>query len=543
MAHSRTFVTIPKTHGVLPALVLVGALVLSCAPPAEERAPTPTPHTEPLRLQVLHTNDFHGRLLPQVVDGDTVGGAALVAAHLDSLRARFEGPTIVLSGGDIMQGTAVSNLSWGRPSIEVHNLKGFDAAALGNHEFDWGIDTLRARIAESEFPWLGANVYVEGTRTHPDWTRPHLVLERDGVRVGIIGVALATTPEVVMAGRTEGLEFGDEAEAIEREARALRAMDVDFLVVTGHVGATCQEAGQLPTEPSSGCESRAVEILESLNEPVDLFVGGHTHLRNLTEVAGVPLLQSPAYTLGISVGRLERTGSAEVRPTHLAIVPPRADSADPDTLVSRVVADWVRDVEPLLAEPVVRLAQPLSNEQRQPVENPAGNLLADAQRWATGADVGLVNNGSLRRGLPAGEVSWGVLYEFQPFQNELVVVEVDGELLRRVLEFGLTEDGRPWTHLSGLRVRYDPSAPQGGRIVQIHREDGTEVRPADTLRIGTTEFLATGGDGYQVLTEGRLQSTGLVDVDGLVEYLREGPDPFPAPELGRWQQVTDGNRG
>ena len=472
--------------------------------------------------------------MPQVSNGDTVGGSALMAAHLDSLRVRFDGPTIVLSGGDIMQGTAISNLAWGRPSIDVHNRKGLDASALGNHEFDWGLDTLRVRVGESEFHWLGANVYLEGTREHPEWARPWVVLEREGVRVGVIGVALATTPEVVMAGQTDGLDFGSESEAIDRSVRELRNESVDFVVVTGHVGAICESPGEAPQEPSRGCEGGAVEILEELEEPVDLFLAGHTHLRNLTEVAGVPLLQAPAYSVALTVTHLERRPDRRAEAVQRSIISTDARSADPDTAMVRVVREWAQAVRPIMEEPVARLAGPMTNEERQPRENPAGNLLADAQRWATGADVGLVNNGSLRRSLPEGDVSFGVLYEFQPFQNELVTISVDGGLFREVLEFGLTDEGAPWVHLSGVHVVYDPDAPRGDRIREIRRPEGTLVQAHDRVSIGTTEFLATGGDGYEVLTRGEVESTGIVDVDGLADYLRSRDDPVPVPEVGRW---------
>ena len=529
LARSRT----GPRHIVHLGLVLT--LLAACSPPAPETAPAPA--AEPLRIQVVHSSDFHGRLLPQVVNGDTVGGSALMAAHLDSLRVRFDGPTIVLSGGDIMQGTAISNLAWGRPAIDVHNRKGLDASALGNHEFDWGLDTLRARVEESEFPWLGANVYLEGTREHPEWARPWVILERSGVRVGVIGVALATTPEVVMAGQTDGLEFGPEAEAIDRSVRELRDEGVDFVVVTGHVGVICESPGEAPEEPSQGCQGRAMEILQALQEPVDLFVGGHTHLRNLIEVDGVSLMQDPAYSIALAVARLQRGSDGPVEVIHRSIIPTDRRSGDPDTAMARVVEEWAEAVRPVMEEPVARLAGPMSNEDRQPRENPAGNLLADAQRWAAGTDVGLVNNGSLRRSLPAGDISFGVLYEFQPFQNELVTIRVDGRLLREILEFGLTDDGAPWVHLSGLQVRYDPDARRGDRIREIRREDGTPVQPDEWVTIGTTEFLATGGDGYEVLTRGEVQGTGITDVDGLADYLRAQGDPVAVPEVGRWTRV------
>ncbi|MDQ3388239.1 MAG: CapA family protein, partial [Gemmatimonadota bacterium] len=216
----------------LPRLLLAALVLSACAPPV----PAP-PAPEPvLRVRIVHTNDFHGRLLqdsPSWAGGRSVGGSAVLAAHFDSAAARFDGPTFILSGGDDMQGTAVSNVSWGSATIQAHNAAGYDGAALGNHEFDWGQDTLRARIAESRFPWLGANVYQAGTQRQPEWIRPWVMLERDGVRVGVVGVALSSTPQIVLAGRTAGLEFGAEAPAIDRSAREARAAGADFVVVMG----------------------------------------------------------------------------------------------------------------------------------------------------------------------------------------------------------------------------------------------------------------------------------------------------------------------
>lgn len=502
-----------------------------------------------LRVQILHSNDFHGRLLPSVVAGDTIGGAAVLAAWYDSARVRFEGPTVVLSAGDMLQGTAVSNLSWGQAAIDISNRIGVDASALGNHEFDWGVDTLVARIRESAFPWLGANVVDAETGTHPDWVRPWVVVERDGVRVGVVGIALEETPRIVMAGRTEGLRFEAEAPAADRAIREVRAAGVDFVVMTAHVGAYCDDVGNAsglePEAPSLGCRGGLVDLVSALQEPVDLVLGGHTHVRNHFEVNGIPVMQGPAYSGGITVTHLERARDGQVRATYRAILPPRKAEVDPDTLMLRVVEGWAGEVRPLLERPVAVFSDSLSNAGRLPRENPAGNLLADAQRWATGADVGLVNNGSLRRTLPAGVVNYEILYEFQPFQNELVRIEGDGAWLKRVLEFGLNDDGAPWTHISGIRVEVNPNAQRGSRVGRVFRvREGaegtrveTEIGDNDPISIGTTEFLATGGDGYRILAEGVLTRLRVIDVDALGEWIATLTSPVSPPAVGRWSEV------
>jgi 2',3'-cyclic-nucleotide 2'-phosphodiesterase (5'-nucleotidase family) len=515
-------------------LVLAVVLgVAACAP-----APTLPVPPEAVRVRIVHTNDFHGHLLPHPPgpEGRALGGSAVLAAHFDSARARFDGPTILLSAGDVMQGTALSNLSWGRASIAAYNQKGYDAAAVGNHEFDWGQDTLQARVAESAFPWLAANLYLAGSDRHPDWVRPWTMIERRGVRVAVVGLALETTPRVVMAGQTDGLEFRAAPAAVDRYAAEAWAAGADFVIVTAHMGAMCEEPGDAPTDPSRGCRGRLLEVASEVTQPVDLFVGGHTHLRNLTAVDGVPVSQALRYGVAYGVTDLERRAGV-TGVLRQAIEPAWVDVVDPDTAMARLVDQWGEAIRPMTERVVAAMAEPMSNFDRQPGEWPLGSLIADAQRAATGAHVGFVNVGSIRRGLPAGPVTYGMLFELQPFQNELVTVALHGALLRDVLEMGLSRDGRPRVHLSGMVVRYDPGAPAGSRIRGMTLDDGREIGPRDIVTVGTTEFVAAGGDGYEPFAAGEQVRTGIVDLDGLVAHLESLPTPIPPPAMGRWQIV------
>lgn len=454
----------------------------------------------------------------------------MLAAHFDSAAARFGGPTFILSGGDDLQGTAISNLSWGRSTIAAHNAAGYHAAAFGNHEFDWGQDTLRARVAESRFPWLAANLYVAGTTEHPAWVRPWTMLEQDGVRLAVVGAALPETPRVVMAGRVAGLEFGPVAPAIDRSVREARAAGADFVVATLHVGATCAESGGEPAEMSQGCEGELLDVARRLAEPVDLLVGGHTHQRVLTREAGMPISEAASYSTAYSVTDLERQEDS-VRVTLQEVRNAWADQVDPDTAVGNVVAEWQARVRPVSERVVVRVATPL---ERNGAEYPLGSLLADAQRHATGAHVALVNNGSIRRELPAGAISYGTLYELQPFQNGLVTVSLTGAQLRAALEHALGDKGVPDAHIAGMTVWYDPAAARRGRVRRIRLDDGRVLGPADPVTLGTTEFVAGGGDGYTMFRDGELGLTGLVDLDALVAYLQSLPQPVRAPTEHRW---------
>jgi 2',3'-cyclic-nucleotide 2'-phosphodiesterase (5'-nucleotidase family) len=375
-------------------------------------------------------------------------------------------------------------------------------------------------------------VFVEGTRRQPEWVRPWVMIERGGVRTAVIGIALRSTPEIVLVGRTAGLEFGAEAPAIDQAAREARAAGADFVVVTAHVGARCEQAGTAPAEPSSGCRGGLLEMADALAEPVDLIVGGHSHLRVLTMEDSIPIMEAASYSMAYSVTDLERRGGrAAVLRQEIRV--PYADEVSPDTQVARIVTDWERSVRPITERVIATLAQPM---EREGDEYALGNLLADALRVQAGAQVSLVNNGSVRRPLPAGPVSWGVLYELQPFGNALVRLEVTGAQLKAALENALS-GATPDAHISGMTVRYDPAAPAGQRVREIRLDAGQVVDDDHVVTVGLSEFIATGGDRYTSFTQGRTTRTEMVDLDAVIAYLQSRPQPVRAPEVGRWQPI------
>lgn len=532
---------VSTSHWQPPRRLLQAAaamLLLAACAPATPPPPAPATLPEPpKRVRIVHTNDFHGRLLPQSPrQGRALGGSAVLAAHFDSARVRFNGPTLVLSGGDDYQGTAISNLSWGRATVAVQNAKRYDAAAFGNHEFDWGIDTLRARLAEERFPRIGANIYRTGTREHPEWMRPWTMIEREGVRIGVIGITTTETPQIVNPQHVAALEFGAPVEAIDRYAREARAAGADFVVVTMHEGAECEEPGSSPEEESRGCRGAMLEIAEGLRERVDLIVGGHTHLRVLTTAGGIPVVENSPFSVNYSITDLEKRGDSTVV-LHRAVHTSWADQVDADTMVARVVGEWEARVSEIAGRVLVHFAQPLEWPESRIGEHPIGNLIADAQRASTGAQVSLVNNGGIRRGMPAGPITYGLLYELQPFQNDMVTLQTTGAVLRTALENAIDAEGRIAAHVSGMTVRYDPRAPVGSRLREIRLDGGRVLRDTDSITIGTTEFLATGGDRYTMLQEARKSRTGMVDLDALTTYLESLPQPIPPPPVGRWVAV------
>jgi 2',3'-cyclic-nucleotide 2'-phosphodiesterase (5'-nucleotidase family) len=521
------------------ALVIGVAGCRSFGPPHNSPAATTPSEVAAPRVRIVATNDFHGRLLPEPVASATgaVGGSALLAAHIDSARAQFDGPVLLLSAGDDLQGTAISNLSWGAATIASHNALRYTAAALGNHEFDWGLDTLRARIAESAFPWLAVNLIDSVTGRSPAWVQRWVMVDTMGVRVAVIGAVLPQTPRIVMADRVRGLRFTDPAPAIDAAVREARRAGADFVVVTMHIGALCLDAAVEPRTVSRDCSGEALQLAEAVTERVDLYVGGHTHRRVITRAAGVPIVEAASYSQAYSVTDLERRGdSVRVLDQRVEWVSASAVTANPS--VTQLVERWNATVRPLTESVVAELVEPFG---RALLDSKLGNFVADAFLQASAADVALVNNGSLRRTLPAGPVTYGMLYELQPFQNTLVTITVPGAVLRAALEFAVSSgESRSSVHVAGLRVTVDPRAPRGARVVRLQRMDGRLIADTDSVRVGLTDFVASGGDYFSMFTPFERTPVGVVDVDALVSYLRARAAPVRAPSDSRFIVVASG---
>ncbi len=248
----------------LVSLLLVLALIL----PTTVLAKAP----ETVNITILHTNDFHGRLEP---DSSGRSGSANIAGAINRIKAAVgEENVALLDAGDVyFAAPAISQLLLGESAIDVYNLMGYDLAVFGNHEFDKGQAELQMRIAQSDFPWLGANVVLEGTEWElPSWAQPYQILElgsgKSKVKLGVLGLAGEETPEVTLLGTTDGLVFKDLTATILHYYDEVLAQ-ADALVVVVHMGTA--DSG-----PYKGLTTVAQELIDA-GKPVDLMIGGHQH--------------------------------------------------------------------------------------------------------------------------------------------------------------------------------------------------------------------------------------------------------------------------
>lgn len=509
LALSRTRLLAPfLTSGLLAVLIGCGV-----------RQPAAATETTALRLRVLATHDFHGALLPveSVADGRPVGGAAALKAVMDDLQDACACPTIRVDGGDQMQGTLESNLAFGAPVVAAFNLVGLDAAAVGNHELDWSIDTLLARRREARYAWLAANVFRVDDGTRPEWAPPFTIVERDGVKVGVIGYATVQTPRTLRPAATAAYEFRSGYAAIRDALDAVWRERPDFVVIAAHAAGGCDERG---------CAGEMVELASQLPPGrVHLIVGGHDHEPGGGIVNAIPIVR--AGSNGRAVGVIDLTRSADgVHAFEISQQPVLADAVEPDAAMIALLASAVAAAEDKRRELVTTLAQPLSSSAAGDRE--LGTLIAEAARLLGNADIGLHNPGGVRTSLARGPVSYSDLHRTMPFDNAVVTLALTGEQVRQ-----LVERVGPRYYFANLRVERDGEDARRVRHLSLIAPEPAPIRDEQTYRLATNDFLADGGDGLTLLPTLSREVTGVLLLDAVVAHLRSLPTPLVLPEARR----------
>ncbi|MBW8772499.1 MAG: 5'-nucleotidase C-terminal domain-containing protein, partial [Gemmatimonadetes bacterium] len=470
-------------------------------------------------LRILALNDLHGQLDPRVwpwSNGRPVGGLSNIKTLMDSLVAECNCPVVKLDAGDEFQGTLGSNITFGRPVVDAFNRIGIQAAATGNHDYDWGTDSLQHRIAESHYPWLAANVVDSATGRRPDWIKSWTMLTAGPLKVAVIGYAHPATPSMTFRAAVAGLKFVGGPAPIQAAIAEARAQHPDFVVLLAHYGGDCHDA----------CGGEIFALVDSLGAgAVDAVIGGHSHGSVLGRSGtGVPILQGGSSGRAIAQIDFVRTvvGAREV---HTALDTVWADKIRPDRGVDDMLARFRPAVDSLAHRRVVDIAIPLN---RRGNDNALGRLIADAYRNALRADMALVNNGGIRRDLPAGALDFGTAYELMPFGNRLVKVTLPGSAVKLILE-NVLGGGSPNAHFSGGVVRWDSTAARGRRVKEVRFLDGRKLEDKKQYTLAVNDFMAQGAEEYQTLPRYPQEALGLLDLDAFIAYLRRLPQPVQPP--------------
>ena len=509
------------------------AVALSIIPAAlwlSAWAPTPPASRT---ISIVGTTDLHGRIFAS----EGRGGLALLGGYLANLRAARAadgGAVLLFDSGDTYQGGIESNLTEGAVVIDAYNALGYTAAAIGNHDFEFGaVDVwqgeappmedlrgaLKARAAQARFPFLAANLLEHGGPVAWPNVAPSLLMEAAGVSVGVVGVMTHDALSMTLAANVGGLAVTPLVAAIEREARALRCRGAQLVIVTSHAGGECTAFGA-PADLTSCDEwGEMFDVARRLPRGlVNVIVAGHTHAAVAHEVNGVSIVQ--AYSWGRAFSRVDVTVDAQGQVTGTRVFAPQDVCAREDA-AGRCVADTAAgsrpahyEARPVVAQPGIAAAMapaldrvaalratPLGVTLDAVVqrgagdeESPLANLFADALRASTpGAEAAIgyaVGPGGLRADLPAGAVSIGALYDAYPFDNRAERMTLTGAELRELFTVQLTRP-RWWGRafgVAGLSVRL--ACDEGRARVDVRRDSGHAIGDDETLTVALSDFTA-----------------------------------------------------
>jgi len=460
-------------------------------------------------LSVLHTNDVHGHIAPERVEGwrERSGGAAVLAGCIRAIRAENQEsgiPTLLLDAGDIFMGTPEGNVSRGKAVTEVMNEVGYDAMAVGNHEFDLGVDVLEGLATSARFPILGANVISSVTGRLPPSLKAYLIKECGPLRVGIIGVITEQTPVIVMPGRTEKIIFRDPREAARSCVAALNEKGVNFIILLSH------------------CGFEEDKKLASAVGGIGVVIGAHSHdlVRRPARIRSTGTLICQAGASGQYLGRLTVDVDPKSRRAgryRYELIPLTEGRCPPDPTVTSIVERWRARAGETFDEVVGKSLSDFASSDTG--ESSLGDLIADSMRAATGAEIAFHNSFGIRNPLLSGTITVRDIYTMMPFDNTLYTMRLSGAQIRTVLEQGLSLQ-QGILQVSGLRVEYDPKAPAGRRVVRVTCGD-KELGVKAEYTVVTNSYLAQGGDSYTTFCQAlNVCNTGIMDRDALSNYIR-----------------------
>jgi len=494
----------------------------------------------PLKLTILHTNDHHGRFWTNA-DGEY--GLAARKTLIDRIRAEVAasgGQLLLLDGGDVNTGVPESDLQDAEPDFKGMNLIGYDASAVGNHEFDKPPAVLAKQRTWVKYPLLAANIYKDGQRMF----QPYAVFERGGYKIAVMGLTTDDTQKMVLPANVAGIEFRKPADEAAKLLPELRGQ-ADMVIAATHMG-HYPDGNRGVNAPGDVEMARQVKGL-------DLIVGGHSqnpvcmaaeNQRNEAYVPGQPCAPDrqngtwivQAHEWGKYVGRADFViaGSGAERKIELVkyqLIPvnlmkkqadgkkaPYTELIPQDAAVRAFLQPFQANGEARLTAPVGSSDGVLDGDRARVRKQPTnlGVMVARAMLDKTGADVALVNSGGVRDSLPAGPISYRDVLKVQPFGNTVAVVTLPGNELLAYLQAAakMSPGSGAFPQTAGVQMRIE-----GGALVDA-RIAGQPIDPKRSYRLTITNFTATGGDGYPVLTKhpGYVDS-GFVDGDVLRGYI------------------------
>ncbi len=541
--------------------LILGAVMLAAAPGPASRA---LAQAAPVELRILAINDFHGYLQPppggiRIADPKDkskkiaveAGGAEHMATAVKQLRDGHPNTIFVAAGDLIGASPFLSAMFHDEPTIESLDMMGLAVAAVGNHEFDEGKDELLRmqhggchpidgcqgphRFLGAKFRYLAASTFEKGSGKTV--LPAYAIREFGGIPVAFIGLTLKGTPNLVSPVGVADLEFRDEADTVNALLPELKARGVEAIVVLIHEGG-------FPTGDYNECPGISgpiVDIVKKFGSAVDVVVSGHTHRPYVCDIDGRLVTSADKYgTVVTAIDLKLDPATRDVISAKADNVIVRTDAFARDSQQTALLGSYDRLAAPIASRPAGSITETLSRAPNDAGESVLGDIVADAQLAATrieingGAVIAFTNPGGVRSDITRkdeGAVTYGDVFASQPFRNQLVTLTLTGTQIKNMLEQQWLDPKRPRIlHVSaGFSYSWDNARPSGDRVatdsMSLH---GARIDPATGYRVTVNNYLAVGGDGFTVFTEGIAPQVGVYDVDALYSYFKANSPIAPA---------------
>lgn len=494
----------------------------------------------PLKAQeitLLYTNDIESVYEPVKAfwnpEIEYIGGIPQLASLIDQERTATE-TSFLLDAGDIFTGS-LSQATEGKLAFDLYSAMGYDAMAIGNHEFEYGWEKLREVMQRARFPTLNANLFYKNTDI--PFAQAYSILEKNGIRIGVIGImGVDAFEHAIMKLHVNDLEVREPAPIVRHWVEKLQP-EVDMIVVLTHQNRTAPMQTDKEADPEVQRGFDEDYQLAGAVEGIDMIIGGHSD-HGLWKAVQHP---KTGTWIGLTFGQGKYLGYArfhldkekdQIELQESKLIPVNADILKPKADVLKLIEE-ARAEHPELAEVIGKIDKQAFRKYYR--ESNIGNLIADIFREAGQADIGIISSGSIRFDLNPGPVSIEQLLNVYPFTDHLHVVELKGSELLEVFEYSLT---LPYglAQLSGAELSYDSRKAKYQRLIEA-KVGGKAVDPDKIYTVATYSFLATGGDAYKMFVGKKRKIDERRISEILIKYFRAA-GTVKVPEVGRMRDLA-----
>jgi len=496
-------------------------------------------------IVIYHTSDVHGRYAARAVDKSTgtIGGFPALSA----LVKKEKNPYILLDSGDWYQGTLEGNLTKGMASVQMMNLLGYKASAIGNHEYDFGEDNLKLLVSSANFAVLGANIKNKSDGSLVSYAKPYAIVDVDGIKIGIIGIANADTSHSALPKYVENLTFENEAATAAALAPEVKKQGANTVIAIVHDGSTGgQQDARFDGAQWTPAEKEATEgtvaIARAAKGELAVILGGHSHVaidNGYFDKQSGALIAESGYALQL-VSRVEMTfddTTGKFTGATDKLVDLRTSEIGEDT----TVLDALKPIEDSVGKTMNELVATAEADIPRTIkgadysDSPLGDLVCDIIRRSIKTEIVLHNTFGMRANLSKGPVTLRSIYEILPFENTVVTMELSGAQLEEMLRDNL-KSSHSVIQESGMEVEY--SLGDDGAVSSLKiKINGKPLDKKQFYTVATNNYLAQGGSGGRIIAQGRnIKDTGLAIRDAVLSELKTMP-PLKFPITGRLKKI------